>query len=161
MQSVSRANLLRGRLRAEESAIRPPWARQARDFAALCDGCGRCVEACPEKIITQDDQGYPAVDFARGGCSFCGDCVRACPTGALVDEGGAPWHLIAEIGPSCFSFQGVICRACQDRCEANAISFRPILGGYYLPQVDAAACNGCGACVAACPLPAIEMRETA
>ena len=40
-----------------------------------------------------------------------------------------------------------------------AILFRPALGGYALPEVDAAACTGCGLCIGVCPVKAIEMGQ--
>jgi ferredoxin-type protein NapF len=117
------------------------------------------VEACPEGIILVGRNGYPEVDFRRGQCSFCGDCVRACSPGALADRGQAPWRTIATIAFSCLSVQGVICRLCEEQCEPAAIRFRPALGGYALPEVDAGACTGCGACVGVCPVAAVEVAE--
>ncbi|CDL36752.1 4Fe-4S binding domain protein [Citrobacter freundii] len=37
-----------------------------------------------------------------------------------------------------------------------AITFRPTLSGIYQPQLDNQDCNGCGACVAICPVSAIN-----
>ncbi len=101
--------------------------------------------------------GVPEVDFRRGDCSFCRACVRACSTGVLAERGQAPWLAVAEIAYSCLSVQGVICRLCQERCEKAAIGFLPALGGYALPEVDAEACNGCGACVRICPVAAVQI----
>ena len=41
-------------------------------------------------------------------------------------------------------------------CDTSAIRFRPRIGGVPLPEVDAAACNGCGACIAPCPVSAVQ-----
>ena len=157
--TVSRASFLRGGFRNEVPAIRPPWALDEPAFTALCDGCRRCSDACPEKIIVTGRGGLPEMNFAGGGCSFCGDCVGACPIGALIDRGQAPWRHKAQVGSQCLSWQGVVCRLCQDQCEAMAILFRPALGGYALPEVDAAACTGCGLCIGVCPVKAIEMGQ--
>ncbi len=157
MDTMSRASLLHGRLREAPPAIRPPWARSEAAFLASCDRCGRCARACPEDIIVLGRDGVPEVDFRRGACGFCRDCLEACSAGALADTGQAPWFTVAEFAFSCLSVQGVICRLCAERCEAAAISFRPALGGYALPEVDAEACTGCGACVQICPVAAVQI----
>ena len=157
MGTVSRASLLRGRLREKPPPIRPPSAGSEDAFLASCDRCGQCESACPEGIIVLGQGGVPEVDFRRGECSFCGACARACSIGALADKGQAPWFTVAEIAFSCLSVQGVICRLCEERCEPAAIRFRPALGGYALPEVDAASCTGCGACVHICPVTAVQI----
>ena len=48
--------------------------------------------------------------------------------------------------------QGLRCRACADACQAGVIRFRSFAGGYARPELDLAGCDGCGACLAACPL---------
>ena len=151
--------MLRGRLREEPPAIRPPWAGPEEDFLATCDRCGACVGACPEGIIITGRGGVPEVDFQQGECSFCSACVQACAVGVLADRGQAPWATVAEIAFSCLSVQGVICRLCEERCEPAAIRFRPALGGYALPEVDAESCTGCGACVRICPVTAVRIAE--
>lgn len=105
--------------------------------------------------------GLPEVDFRHGHCSFCQACVQVCATGALADRGEAPWQTVAKIAFKCLSVQGVVCRLCEERCEPRAIRFRLALGGYALPEVDCAACNGCGACVGTCPVGAVEITKPA
>ncbi|MEI6825425.1 MAG: 4Fe-4S binding protein [Desulfuromonadales bacterium] len=53
--------------------------------AALCSGCGRCVAACPEKIITLESDRFHkcAVIQQPERCTFCGRCVDTCPIDAL------------------------------------------------------------------------------
>lgn len=157
--TVSRSDLLRGRLRDMPPVIRPPWACSEDDFSATCDRCCHCAEACPEGIIVAGADGLPEVDFQRGQCSFCKACVQACSPGVLADRGQAPWLTAAKIAFSCLSVQGVICRLCEELCAPAAIRFRPALGGYALPEVDAGSCTGCGACVAVCPVGAVEIRK--
>ncbi len=52
----------------------------------------------------------------------------------------------------CLGMQGLRCRACAEACRAGAIRFRSFAGGYARPELDPAICDGCGACLAACPL---------
>lgn len=158
---MTRGDLLRGRLSRPSrsaAAVRPPWALDEAAFREACRDCALCLEACPERIIVADDEGRARVDFAKGGCTFCRACLEACPTGALADRGQAPFPHVAAIPSSCLSWQGVVCRLCEESCEARAIRFRPALGGYSLPEIDEAACTGCGACLAACPTGTIELR---
>lgn len=158
--SLSRRGFLRGRLRAVLPGLRPPWAPGEEEFVARCTRCDACVQACPTAIIVHGDGGYPVIDFSRGECSFCGECVDRCEPAALRRvEGREPWALKAAAGASCLAQQGVECRVCGECCERSAIRFRPRLGGVALPELDAAACNGCGACVAPCPVGAIAMEN--
>ncbi|MDJ0946587.1 MAG: 4Fe-4S dicluster domain-containing protein [Kiloniellales bacterium] len=52
----------------------------------------------------------------------------------------------------CLGMQGLRCRACAEACSAGAIRFRSFAGGYAHPEHDPTICDGCGACLAACPL---------
>jgi len=53
--------------------------------SALCTGCGRCVAACPEKIITLEVSGYRkhAVIEHTERCSCCSCCLNECPVEAI------------------------------------------------------------------------------
>jgi ferredoxin len=48
--------------------------------AAICTGCGACVEACPTGALTLVE-GKARFDADR--CQACKVCVQVCPTGAL------------------------------------------------------------------------------
>jgi formate hydrogenlyase subunit 6/NADH:ubiquinone oxidoreductase subunit I len=47
-----------------------------------CDGCGRCVEVCPDQAL-QLVGGRPRL-VADSDCTYCGRCEDTCPTGALA-----------------------------------------------------------------------------
>lgn len=67
---------------------------------------------------------------------------------------------IATISVACLTKQGIACQSCRDACPQDAIRFRPRAGGPFLPEVDEALCNGCGACVAPCPAEAIAVAAS-
>jgi len=57
----------------------------------LCNACGACALACPEKLITVESERDPQTKkkvltgyrFDLSRCMFCGLCEEACPTEAL------------------------------------------------------------------------------
>lgn len=124
-------------------------------FEELCTQCGACAFACPEGIVMRDGEGFPVLDMSAGSCTFCGACTEACEAGALVAGAAFPWR--AEVSEACLSLGGTPCRACEDRCDTDAIRFRPLLGGRSQPIFAADACTGCGACIAPCPAGAIAL----
>ena len=159
-EAISRFSLLRGDLKPKSSPVRPPWARPDARLLSLCDSCGECLTACPEGIVRAGPGGIPELDFSAGLCSLCGACAQACPTGALADVGQRPFPGVAQIASSCLSIQGIACRLCEEHCEPRAIRFRPALGGRALPEIEAEACTGCGACAHVCPAQAVTFQET-
>lgn len=140
-----------------EPPLRPPGAVDERAFRQLCTGCGDCVVACPQAIITAGRGGAPVLDLSRARCDFCNACTDACTTGALV--AGADWPWRARIGSGCLSLRGVSCRICEDGCDAAAIRFRPALGGCATPRIDPLSCTGCGECISLCPEAAITLTR--
>lgn len=143
-------------------AVRPPWALGEAEFLESCTRCAACIDVCPTRLLVKGSGGFPAADFTPGrapeGCTFCGECLAACRDGALHKVEGQPaWSVQAVFGAACLAAQNVVCRTCGEACEARAISFPPRLGGVSLPQLTAAACTGCGACLADCPTQAIRV----
>ncbi len=44
----------------------------------LCDGCGKCVNACPYDAVHLQPDTQKAIK-----CIQCGECVKRCPVGAI------------------------------------------------------------------------------
>ena len=48
-----------------------------------CKSCGRCVDACPKKVLSigniLNSRGYKAVVYAGEGCIGCATCFYTCP----------------------------------------------------------------------------------
>lgn len=65
----------------------------------------------------------------------------------------------ASVVSHCFSWQGALCRLCEEQCPQGAIRFKLAFGGFALPEIDSAACDGCGACLAVCPTKAITIEQ--
>ena len=136
----------------------PPWALSYETYSNLCDGCGKCVGACPEQILFLNEDMLAVVRFENGYCDFCGDCETACPTNALNKESQVAWRHKATISAKCISTQGVVCRLCEEACDVRAIQFKLMLAGRALPLVDEDQCNGCGGCVSVCPASAVSLH---
>lgn len=171
--------------KAISTAIRPPWALNESLFIDSCSRCSDCVSACPQGIISAGDAGFPEVSFKQGECTFCADCIRACKTGALdasvlsqpiahqasqlqssqlqssqfQSSQQQAWNLDVSILSNCLSLNAVVCRACGDNCETQAIRFKLKVGGISEPQILEDDCTGCGACVAVCPVDAVKIKS--
>jgi ferredoxin-type protein NapF len=156
---------LRGALR-EASAreltapLRPPWSlANETAFQARCTRCNDCITACPRGLIVRGDGRYPEMSFATGGCDLCGLCLRACTHGALSPEAATPIRWRVQVRAGCLANRRVECRICAEVCGApGVLRFVPAPGGIAQLLADAASCTGCGDCVSACPVGAIEMK---
>lgn len=65
-----------------------------------CDKCKRCVEECPVKAYTLDEDGYPSIHPER--CQQCGICVGSCPKQVI----SLPQLRIEEISASLRALKG-------------------------------------------------------
>lgn len=151
---IDRRSLLRGRLKAEPFAPRPPWST-AESVRSACTGCGRCVDTCPQHIVKLDRRNRATVDFTDAECTFCGRCAEACEEPVFDRSAGQSFAHAVKIGGDCFAARGIVCQSCGDACPENAIRFTLRLGGPSLPSLDPDRCSGCGACLGACPAGAI------
>ena len=151
LEHVSKRSIMRGRFR-QQACLRPPGAIPS--FEDICSRCGDCLDVCPTKIISFDANGFPKIDLNEGECLFCSDCAQVCEPAAIEPAEG--WALRAKVTASCLSYNGTLCRTCEDQCDAHAIRFRLMTGGRSLPDFDLELCTGCGACAAQCPSQSIE-----
>jgi len=149
----------------DRGLLRPPGAQDESRVVGSCIKCDRCRGACPHGAIQLGhvEDGFmnariPKMDFHQGYCDFCADvevfrCADACPTQAIrigFDTHADKIGLAAIDADECLLFRsgtGHCSKQCIDACSFDALS----LGEDGHVAVDAAACNGCGACEYACP----------
>lgn len=154
----TRRGFLTGRALRGDAGPYPPGvtAQSIRN----CTGCGECAEACPTRIISIR-AGIPVLDFRSGECTFCGECAQRCPERVFPPEPATSFPHHAVIGDGCLAVNYVDCQACRDACPVEAIRFRPRLGGPFVPDLNVAACTGCGACIGVCPASVVSMSPRA
>jgi ferredoxin-type protein NapG len=142
------------------SPLRPPGAVKEEDFDKKCIRCRKCAEACPYLAIkmAHGERGFkmgtPYIDPQEVPCYLCEDfpCIEVCPSGALEEVAGRRDVKmgVAVIDESlCFPYQGILCRACYERCPIYREAI--ILKSELYPEVQKEDCVGCGICEHVCP----------
>ena len=158
--NLQRRQLLSGKKLGGQQPFRPPWAVDEVIFDDTCTNCGDCITACPTKIISFGRGRLPVVDLSDHKCTFCGDCEAICHANALLKQADKrAWQLVASVAETCLSIQRVTCRSCGEQCDFDAIKFRLEVGGKATPEILLDDCTGCGACIAPCPVNAIQITR--
>ncbi|ACE62390.1 ferredoxin-type protein NapF [Actinobacillus pleuropneumoniae] len=138
----------RSQLRIEN---RPPFAAPEHLFQAACDGCGKCVTACPMGVIDIRRQ-QAVLDLTFSACTLCGKCAENCPTQALHLSFKKDTELRPQFSTACLHTKGQPCDSCIQSCPQQAIS--PEL------TINHDLCNGCGECKQACFMAAVSLKGT-
>jgi len=138
---------------------RPPWLAAIVRGGACVDCDQPCREACKPALIhfhpeEHAQAGTPYLRFDDTGCNFCGDCVNACPETVRVPAGKPRLGLARVDQGRCLPWRQVICINCKGRCPEDAI----VWDERSRPAVSVDRCNGCGACVGACPPGALSVE---
>ena len=148
------------RKKLQDNSARLPWLKHSHDnFTDLCTRCGQCVDNCETEIIVKGDGGFPQIDFSLGECTFCYRCAKSCPEPLFLTQQQTPWNIKAIINESCLAYKNVECRSCGEQCDTMAIQFELSIGQVAQPSIEIGACNGCGACVSACPTSSISVSN--
>jgi electron transport complex protein RnfB len=122
-----------------------------------CVACGKCVEACPKRIIdlaplsrtvqvlcSSHDRGAQVKKLCSVGCINCMICQRVCPFEAV--------HVIDNIARIDYE-KCRVCGLCFRECPTATIAdFR----GWAQAAEIGETCNGCTLCARACPVSAIS-----
>ena len=174
--NASRRFFLRGKVATSNaaiaSAVRPPWSVDEPQFIESCERCDDCITACPENILVRGDGGFPEVNFKLGECTFCTQCAQSCQAGVIQNfytksssntsssysTSAKAWNLNVSISAKCLSLNAVVCRACGDNCEPQAIRFQLKVGGISEPLISLDDCTGCGACLSVCPVDTVQIK---
>lgn len=90
-----------------------------------CKACGKCVAACPKKLISlvpyeakfsvacsSRDKGPDTMKACRTGCIGCGICVKNCPSQAVS---------VADFNATIDQEKCTGCGACAEKCPKKAI----------------------------------------
>jgi len=139
------------------SPLRPPGAIEEELFDKTCIRCRKCAEICPYDSIQIAHgewglkMGSPFIIPRETPCYLCMKCPPVCPTGALKadvtkEEVKMGRAVIDE--NRCLPYQGIICRACYERCPIYREAI--ILHQEVYPVVIEDKCVGCGICENVC-----------
>ncbi len=136
--------------RIYRKAPRPPTCVDDSLLSRLCDGCGLCVEACPQQVISIIN-GKPELTLDCNHCTDCNACKTACPTLSLSNTlqftGVRP-----QFSALCRQRSHRECDYCAEACPHHAIELKE-----NMPYLLIEKCTGCGQCRDECPLSAISL----
>ncbi|WP_331775792.1 4Fe-4S dicluster domain-containing protein [Sulfurospirillum sp. 1612] len=144
----------------DESAVEPirlPYHHDPLLFESVCVTCESkpCATVCDENIIMITQDGSPALDLSKRGCTYCEECAKACDRGVLdpnIQDKQIKAQVSLNIG-KCIAWDQVICSSCADVCYDKAIKFL----GMLRPEIVQENCTNCGFCIGVCPTEAIEI----
>ncbi|MDR9828539.1 4Fe-4S dicluster domain-containing protein [Vibrio sp. FNV 38] len=136
----------------KRSVPRPPKAIDEHLFQQICNGCGDCEIACPEQVISIE-QDYACLNIDYGYCSQCGECGKVCLSGALHGN-NSDIGLRPIFNSGCQNAIVGDCTLCADRCPKHAIK----IVDFELPQIESSLCDGCSRCKQGCPFSAVSMK---
>lgn len=156
-KNISRRGLLRTLLHSVNKkqnghstrlAHRPPFAAEEHLFLTACNGCGDCIQACPDNLIQiQQQKAVLVLDYMS--CNLCGKCAESCTTNALNPVFKKDTELRPDFSNECLVKKKQPCTTCQDKCPQQAITKNL--------EVNNELCNGCGECKLSCFLSAIKL----
>jgi len=156
MPDIKRRRLFAPVKTETKNHIYPPYCSDRSLFHKLCPQCSDkpCVKACEEEIISIDENGIPALNFAKRGCTFCDACADACELNVLSDKRLTSINATVEIDLlKCVAWHQTMCSSCKEPCLEDAIVFL----GLFRPEIDSNKCTACGWCLSVCPTEAIKI----
>ncbi len=165
-----------GRVFVHEDALSPEVALQVLDYERASEvirssphvGVGLCYcrhkmehvgRACDQPRDICMTFNNTAASLIRHGVARRVDTAEALDLLSEARAGG-----LVQFGENVRQRVNFICHCCGCCCEALLAQKRfgtlhPVHTTNFIPQVDAARCNGCGKCVAACPIDAIGVCD--
>lgn len=144
---------------AYRAPLRPPGAVSEKEFVQRCIKCNKCAQVCPYGSIKMAHLnwgsrfGTPMIFAREVPCYLCMKCPPVCPSGALdvnlTEKEKVKMGVAVIDTEKCLPYQGIICRACFERCPIyrEAITMKDEL----YPQLHPEKCTGCGICENVCP----------
>jgi ferredoxin len=150
----------------KKSRIFPLGSNDLNRFKSQCTGCMICAERCPSGIIFPDSDFsfgspiIPVLDYRKNYClEECVLCSHSCPTGALQKvlpsekKSIRMANLELNLAKCRIVDEGLECSLCADICPLDAVEMTLDKNHKFrLPVLKQDLCNGCGKCMARCPV---------